>query len=89
MAQKYKVKNTTILHNKKTYAEGSIILLEEIEAKRLADFIELIPNQSSQEKKETVKSEVKSTAKVRKKVKTEVTNETTDVDDSGEDTDDK
>lgn len=72
MAQKYKVKNTTILHNKKTYAEGSIISLEDVEAKRLEDFVELIPNQAPatpQTNKASTKSAGKNTTKT--EVKTE------------------
>ena len=40
---KYTVKHTTILHNKKVYKEGSTIELTDEQAKRLADFLDLIP----------------------------------------------
>lgn len=40
---KYKVKHTSIMHNKKVYAEGSTIELTEEQAKRLEDFVDLIP----------------------------------------------
>lgn len=39
---KYKVKHTTILHNKKLYSEGSTIELNEEQAKRLEDFVEFV-----------------------------------------------
>jgi hypothetical protein len=42
MAKKYKVKYTTILHNQKTYPEGSIIELEDKDAKRLEDFLQVV-----------------------------------------------
>lgn len=43
---KYKVKHTSILHNGKLYKEGSEIELTEAQAKRLEDFVTLIPNQT-------------------------------------------
>lgn len=36
---KYKVKHTSIMHNKQVYAEGSEIELNEEQAKRLGDFL--------------------------------------------------
>lgn len=36
---KYKVKHTSIMHNKQVYAEGSEIELNTDQAKRLADFL--------------------------------------------------
>lgn len=63
---KYIVKHTTILHNKKTYEEGSTIDLKEDDAKRLADFLEAIPeaapnkqngNKKAETKTETVKTD--------------------------------
>lgn len=57
---KYKVKHTTILHNKKAYAEGSVIELKEEDAVRLADFLELIPEApSTNNKQQNKKSETK------------------------------
>lgn len=70
--KKYKVKHTSILHNGSLYKEGSIIELEENKAKRLEDFIELLPNQSAktqtkknttETKKETKTVEVKDDTK--------------------------
>lgn len=40
---KFIVKNTTIRHNKETYQEGSVINLEETDAKRLMKYLEPIP----------------------------------------------
>ena len=57
---KYKVKHTTILHNKKAYAEDSVIELKEEDAVRLADFLELIPEApSTNNKQQSKKSENK------------------------------
>ncbi len=47
MALKYKVKHTSIMHNKTVYKEGSTIELDDTQAKRLEDFVELLPNQSA------------------------------------------
>ncbi len=43
---KYKIKHTSIMHNKKLCKEGSIIDLNDEQAIRLKDFIELVPNQN-------------------------------------------
>ena len=50
---KYTVKHTTILHNKKVYKEGSIIELTDEQAKRLADFLDLVPETKSQTQNKT------------------------------------
>lgn len=44
---KYKVKHTSIMHNGTVYKEGSTIELDDTQAKRLEDFVELLPNQSA------------------------------------------
>lgn len=54
---KYKVKNTSILHNKKLYADGDILELSDNEAKRLADYIELVETKNST--KNTVNNKTK------------------------------
>lgn len=64
---KYKIKHTSIMHNKKLCKEGSIIELNDEQAVRLQDFIELVPNQnpakstnkttSSKTKKAPIKAE--------------------------------
>ena len=56
---KYKVKHTTILHNKKAYAEDSVIELKEEDAVRLADFLELIPETTANNKQQNKKNENK------------------------------
>ena len=53
---KYKVKHTTILHNKKAYAEDSVIELKEEDAVRLAVFLELIPEAPSTNNKQQNKN---------------------------------
>lgn len=50
---KYTVKHTTILHNKKVYKEGSTIELTDEQAKRLADFLDLVPETKSQAQNKT------------------------------------
>ena len=62
---KFKVKHTTILHNKKVYKEGSTIELTEEQAKRLNDFLTLIPESKNQNqnKNKTKTQEADKTAK--------------------------
>ena len=43
---KYKVKNTTILHDGVSKGEGSIIELTDRQAEKLADYIELIKDKA-------------------------------------------
>ena len=88
MALKYKVKHTSIMHNKTVYKEGSTIELDDTQAKRLEDFVELLPNQSAPAKSKaqtqtskTVstgnkKSENKTSAKNQTKAKTETESQT-------------
>lgn len=66
MTKKYKLKHTNILHNGILRKPNDIIELTEAEAKKLADFVELIPEKtpktqqnknSKQKKAETDKSE--------------------------------
>lgn len=61
---KYIVKHTSILHNGRVYKEGSCIELTDNQAKRLEDFVELIPNQKpkseTQNKTQTTKNATKS-----------------------------
>lgn len=75
MTLNFKVKNTTILHNKKTYAEGDVIELEEIEAKRLEDFVELLPKQTTI-KAQTQTQTTKTAAQNKTTNKTAVKNQT-------------
>lgn len=66
MTKKYKLKHTNILHNGILRKPNDIIELTEAEAKKLADFVELIPEKtpktqqnknSKQKKTETDKSD--------------------------------
>ena len=66
MTKKYKLKYTNILHNGILRKPNDIIELAEAEAKKLADFVELIPEKtpktqqnknSKQKKTETDKSD--------------------------------
>lgn len=66
MTKKYKLKHTNILHNGILRKPNDIIELTEDEAKKLADFVELIPEKtpktqqnknSKQKKAETDKSD--------------------------------
>lgn len=78
---KYKIKHTSIMHNQKVYAEGSIIDLTEAQAKRLEDFVELINEpliNNKQQKNQTVKMSVKTKSEA--KSDTEVKDE--EIDDS-------
>lgn len=75
---KYKVKNTSILHDKKVYAEGSEIELTETQAKRLEDFVELIP-ETTKPKTQTQtqnKTQTSKTAKTKSETKTETKTKT-------------
>lgn len=84
---KYKVKNTSILHNGKVYAEGSTLELSENQAKRLEDFVDLVPETAtktpSQTKTQTTKP--KSETKTQTKTKAETKTETVKQDGEGSD----
>lgn len=74
---KYKVKHTSIMHNKKVYGEGSEIELTDVQATRLQDFVELIIEQTTAKtpaanpKSSTkTKSETKINTKTEPKVET-------------------
>lgn len=88
---KYKIKHTSIMHNKKVYAEGSIIELSDAQAKRLEDFVDLINepliNNKQQQKNQTVKMTVK--GKVETKSDAETNGEAKDIEaDEGGSSDD-
>ena len=84
---KYKVKHTSIMHNGTVYKESSTIELDENQAKRLEDFVELLPNQSAPAKSKAQtqtsktaltgnkKSENKTTAKNQTKTETKAETE--------------
>ena len=84
---KYKVKNTSILHNGKVYAEGSTLELSENQATRLEDFVDLVPETAtktpSQTKSQTNKT--KSETKTQTKTKAETKTETVKQDGEGSD----
>lgn len=80
---KYKVKHTSILHSGKLYKEGSVIELTEAQAKRLEDFVTLIPNQTpakpkteNQTKTQTAKTSNKTKSETKSETKTETKAET-------------
>ena len=60
---KYKVKNTTILHDGVSRGEGSIIELTDLQAKKLEGFVELVkekaPAKQTTETKTKTKTETK------------------------------
>lgn len=62
---KYKVKHTSIMHNGQLYKEGSSVELTEVQAKRLEDFVELIP--------ETVKAKTQAQTQTQNKPQTQKT----------------
>ena len=84
---KYKIKNATLLHNGKVYAEGSTLELSENQAKRLEDFVDLVPETAtktpSQTKPQTNKT--KSETKTQTKTKAETKTETVKQDGEGSD----
>jgi len=76
---KYKVKRAPIRHNGKIYIEGSIIDLNDKDAKRLENFVDLIPETSTktQANKTQSKTQTKiktSTTKAESKNQTKTTN---------------
>ena len=75
---KYKVKHTSIMHNKTVYKEGSTIELDDTQAKRLEDFVELLPNQSApaKSKAQTQVSKAASTGNKKSENKTSAKNQT-------------
>ena len=78
MALKYKVKHTSIMHNKTVYKEGSTIELDDTQAKRLEDFVELLPNQSApaKSKAQIQTSKTASTGNKKSENKTSAKNQT-------------
>lgn len=71
--KRYKVKHTSILHNGSLYKEGSTIELEENKAKRLEDFLELLPSQSVKAQTQKQQSK-KTTTESKQETKTEEIN---------------
>ena len=73
---KYEVKHTTILHDGKSRGEGSIIELTDEQAKKLADFVEFVPETKKSET--TTKNSTQKTDKTSTKAKTETKSETSE-----------
>lgn len=67
--KRYKVKHTSILHNGSLYKEGSTIELEDSKAKRLEDFLELLPSQPAKTQTQKQQSK-KTTTETKKETKT-------------------
>ena len=80
---KYKVKNTSILHNGKVYAEGSTLELSENQAKRLEDFVDLVPETATKTPSQTKPQTNKTKSET--KTKTETKTETVKQDGEGSD----
>ena len=67
---KYKVKNTTILHDGVSRGEGSIIELTDLQAKKLEGFVELVKEKAPA--KQTTETKTKTKTETKKpEVKTE------------------
>lgn len=67
---KYKVKNTTILHDGVSRGEGSIIELTDLQAKKLEGFVELVKEKALA--KQTTENKTKTKTETKKpEVKTE------------------
>lgn len=59
----YKIKHTSIMHNKTLCKEGSIIELTADEAARLEEFVELVPEQKTSSSKAQTSTAKNSTSK--------------------------
>ncbi len=67
---KYKVKNTNILHDGKVRKEGAVIELNDIQAKKLEGYVELIKEKAPA--KQTTETKTKTKTETKKpEVKTE------------------
>ncbi len=82
---KYIVKHTSILHNGRVYKEGSNIELTDYQAKRLEDFVEIIPNQKPKTETQNKTQTSKSTAKPKTQTKTETSETSKDETAGGKD----
>lgn len=63
--QKYKVLNTSIMHNQKLCKEGSVIELTDAQAAKLSDFVVLVPQTKSKTNSQTIKNETKNQSSVK------------------------
>lgn len=66
---KYKIKHTSIMHNGNLYKEGDVIELTEKQAKRLEDFVNLVPEKKASQNENKTQNTNKNTSK--NKTKTE------------------
>lgn len=66
---KYKIKHTSIMHNGHLYHEGSTVELTEEQAKRLEDFVTLVPEKKQTETKSENKQKSQTNAKTSAKAK--------------------
>ena len=67
---KYKVKNTTILHNGKVYGSGAEVELTEDQAKRLGEWVVVVKEKTAPKQAET-KTQNKPATKTGNKTETE------------------
>jgi len=68
---KYKIKHTSIMHNGELYSEGSTVELTDKQAKRLEDFVTLIPEKKSAENLTKTKTQTADKNKTKTETKTE------------------
>ena len=80
---KYKIKNTTLLHNGKAKTTGDVIELTDLQAKKLGAYVEPV-EETSKDKTPATKTETKTT-KTSKGTKTQK-EETTPADDKKDET---
>lgn len=76
---KYKVKNATLLHNGKAKTTGDVIELTELQAKKLAPYVEAV-EETSKDKTPATKTETTKTTKTSKGTKTKKEETTPDED---------
>lgn len=86
---KYKIKHTSIMHNGNLYAEGSTVELTEKQAKRLEDFVTLIPEKKSAENSTKTKTQNADKNTAKNKTKAETKTETKKDEKVGENNDNK
>jgi hypothetical protein len=72
---KYKVKHTSIMHNKTVYAEGSEIELNEEQAERLSDFLTPVSGKKESAEKKSAEKTPKTTKTAQKKSEPEKSSE--------------
>ena len=73
---KYKIKGTNILHNKIVYAEGSEIELDDKQAKKLQDYLELIESTLRISRGKSKQKQVQTTEPIKQEEKQEQENKT-------------